>query len=268
MSPRVDAGYPQRDGRSGLSSTRRCVESPLPILLAAGVGSRLGGRVKALFRVGGRPLLDHCLEILAAAGFRQLLVVTGHASAVLAAHAGQNQYPISVEFAHNARYSELNNFYTLRIACADVDGPVLVLNSDIIFTREVIDAIHDVEGELKLAIEPGRVDQEALKAKVVGDVVEALGKGLDTTAAYGEFIGVSLMSDHVRRLYVEAADEALAAGETTLYYEDIYSRLCRSVQAVAAKVPRESWAEIDCASDVPAAAAVAARRAGNAFAVA
>jgi choline kinase len=249
------------DGRAAPSDDLVGADAPLPVLLAAGIGSRLGGHVKALWPVAGRPLLDHCVETLSAGGFDRLLIVTGHGADALEAHVPARGYPLRVEYLHNPRYAELNNFYTLRLACAAVDGPALVLNSDIIFTPEVIDAMGGATGDLSLAIEPGRVDAEALKARVAGGVVQELGKHLEPTTAFGEFIGVSLLSDAIRRRYVIVADAALARGETTLYYEDVYSRLCAGAAACAVSVPSGSWAEIDCPSDVPSAATVAARKA-------
>jgi choline kinase len=233
---------------------------PLAVLLAAGTGSRLGGRLKALFPLEGRPLIDYCIETLVEAGFARLLIVAGHSADSLEAHVRSADSSMAIEWVHNPRYRELNNFYTLRVACAAVEGPLLVLNSDIIFMREVVERVCDVDGPLGLAIERGQVDAEALKVQVGGDVVQALGKHLDPAAAFGEFVGISLISDHVRRRYLNAADEALSRGETTLYYEDIYDRLCPTVGTRFAEVTSGSWAEVDCLADVPPAALVAASK--------
>jgi choline kinase len=237
---------------------------PLAVLLAAGTGSRLGGRLKALFPLEGRPLVDHCIEALAEAAVERLLIVTGHAADSLKAHMRAVDSPIPIEWVHNPHYRERGNFYSLRVACAVVDGPLLVLNSDIIFMREVVELVRDAEGSLTLAVERDRVDPEALKAQVEAGRVRALGKELDPAAAFGEFIGISRMSDHVRRRYVSAADEALSRGESALYYEDVYGRLCGGLEARVVEVPHGSWAEVDCPSDVPPAALVAASKAREA----
>jgi choline kinase len=237
---------------------------PLAVLLAAGTGSRLGGRLKALLPLEGRPLVDHCIDALAEAGVEQLLVVTGHAAGSLEAHLRALDSPMAIESVHNPSYRELNNYFSLRVACAVADGPLLVLNSDIIFMRGLVELVCEAEGSLRLAVERDSVDPEALKARGRGGRVRALGKALDPVAAFGEFIGISLLSNNVRRRYLTAADEALSRGETTLYYEDIYDRLCRRMEARAVEVAPGTWAEVDCPSDVPPAALVAASRAREA----
>jgi L-glutamine-phosphate cytidylyltransferase len=239
---------------------------PLAVVLAAGTGSRLGGRLKALFPLAGRPLIDHCIEALVHAGVERLVVVTGHGADSLRAHIRAVDPPIAVEYVHNPCYRELNNFYTLRLACAASEGPLLVLNSDIVFKRELIGLVSEARGPLTLAIEPDRVDAEAVKAAVAGGCVRALGKQVDSAVAFGEFIGISRVSDSARRRYLNAADEALALGETTLYYEDIYHRLCSEVEARVVVVAPGSWAEVDCPADVPPAALVAAMKSQEAAA--
>jgi molybdenum cofactor cytidylyltransferase len=67
------------------------------VLLAAGAGTRLGGRPKALLELGGVPLILRQLIALSGAGVDELVVVLGHhADAVEAA---VRQFPITL--AHN-----------------------------------------------------------------------------------------------------------------------------------------------------------------------
>ncbi|WP_406221312.1 NTP transferase domain-containing protein [Streptomyces canus] len=53
------------------------------LLLAAGSGRRLGGRPKALLEHRGRPLVEHAVGVLRAAGCTRVHVVLGAAAAVV-----------------------------------------------------------------------------------------------------------------------------------------------------------------------------------------
>lgn len=82
-------------GNSGLYS-RMSVGA---VLLAAGAGSRMGGRPKALLELGGVPLILRQLIALSGAGIDELVVVLGH-------HAGQiepvvQKFPVTL--VHNPR---------------------------------------------------------------------------------------------------------------------------------------------------------------------
>ncbi|HVO08281.1 MAG TPA: nucleotidyltransferase family protein [Burkholderiaceae bacterium] len=64
------------------------------VLLAAGAGSRLGGRPKALLELGGVPLVMRQLVALSGAGVDEVVVVLGHHADAVEAAVGQ--FPISI----------------------------------------------------------------------------------------------------------------------------------------------------------------------------
>lgn len=64
------------------------------VLLAAGAGSRLGGRPKALLELGGVPLVLRQLIALSGAGVDEVVVVLGHHAE--AVEAAIRQFPIAI----------------------------------------------------------------------------------------------------------------------------------------------------------------------------
>lgn len=182
------------------------------------------------------------------------MVVTGHGEEQVRDWWASTPRPLQAQFVHNPLYADLNNFHTLEIASLQAGpGRLLVLNSDIVFADRVVGDAEAAGGDLTLAVESGRVDDEALKVRLSDGHVSELGKHIAQADAEGEFIGVSLLSDLGRERYTAAAGEARGGGETTLYYEDVYSRICTSVDSRVSSVTAASWAEIDAPQDVPAA---------------
>jgi molybdenum cofactor cytidylyltransferase len=82
-------------GNSGLYS-RMTVGA---VLLAAGAGSRLGGRPKALLELGGVPLILRQLVALSGAGVDEVVVVLGHHAEAI--EAAVQAFPIGL--VHNPR---------------------------------------------------------------------------------------------------------------------------------------------------------------------
>src|SRR4051794_35767064 len=65
------------------------------VVLAAGEGRRFGGRIKQLHDVGGRPMLERVLAVMASAGLGDLVVVLGaNSDAVLEAVDLQSARPV------------------------------------------------------------------------------------------------------------------------------------------------------------------------------
>lgn len=233
----------------------------LAVLLAAGRGTRLGGRAKALLDLDGATLLDRCAHVLAGAGLSELVIVTGHEAAPVQSAWEAAARPLSATFVHNPLYADLNNFHTVALACeCCAAGQLLLVNSDIVFMGQVIEDTAAAGGDLGLAVEPGATDDEALKVAVEDGRAAALGKGISAASSYGEFVGVSLLSDRGRSEYLRAAAAARAAGETGLYYEDVYGRICAAVDTRITDVAPGHWAEIDAPEDVARAGEVAARQ--------
>jgi len=48
------------------------------VVLAAGLGTRMGGRIKPLLRIGNVPLLQHVVSVLDEAGYPSPIIVLGH----------------------------------------------------------------------------------------------------------------------------------------------------------------------------------------------
>jgi MurNAc alpha-1-phosphate uridylyltransferase len=135
------------------------------MILAAGLGTRMRpltlDRSKALVEVAGRPLIDHVLDRLAAAGVRRA-VVNVHAFADdLEAHVrrrGDLEILISDE-----RAALLETGGGLRAARRLLgDEPILVANVDTLWTEAAVPAIDKLIG----AWDPARMDDLLLLAPV------------------------------------------------------------------------------------------------------
>ena len=71
------------------------------ILLAAGEGSRLRASApyKPLCAVGGKALIDHALDGLAAVGMKRVVVVLGYGEGAIRAHLAGRRQPVQLEVA-------------------------------------------------------------------------------------------------------------------------------------------------------------------------
>lgn len=224
------------------------------IILAAGRGTRLAaaseGRPKVLSDVGGRPLLGRALSLPA----DEAVVVTGHLREQVEAFVAAGRWPHPVRTVHNEQFAAEGNARSLAVGltAAPPEADVLKLDGDLLVAPEAIDALWRAEGSAALVDLRRRLDDEAMKAQVVGDRVVALGKGLDD--AQGESIGAEVIAAAARERVAESLERTLA-DHPLAYYEDAYHRLLPewTLHAVPVTTP---WAEIDTPEDLRAAQAL------------
>ncbi|MEL6766474.1 MAG: nucleotidyltransferase family protein [Pseudomonadota bacterium] len=106
-------------------------------VLAAGLGTRMRPLTetmpKAMVRVDGRPLIDHALDRVAAAGIGRAVVNLHHFAEILERHLGARSTPPGIALA-DERGLLLDTGGGLAGAAALLgEGPVLALNADAIF---------------------------------------------------------------------------------------------------------------------------------------
>lgn len=104
------------------------------VILAAGMGTRLRDKAesKPLCAVASRPLIDHALARLAAAGLTHAIVVTGYRAERIEAHLDRPQ-PLAVQTVRTRDWREPNGVSALAAApliAKEVGGPALLLMCD------------------------------------------------------------------------------------------------------------------------------------------
>jgi len=235
------------------------------VILVAGIGSRLrpitDDRPKALVDLGGETILGRTVRLLASYGVRRVVLATGYREdAVRAAMQGA---PLAVEYCRNSEFDRTQNSVSLAL-CRDALGPeaFFKLDGDVVFERQVLERLDDSPAELAVAVDSGRMlDAEAMKVTLTqpGSVeIAAFGKGIPLAQSAGESIGIERISSSCSALLFTALNAAIDAGETGLYYEDVYSRLIAAgaLRAQAVAVADLPWTEVDDFSDLERARAL------------
>ena len=162
------------------------------VLLAAGEGSRLRGSAlsKPLCPVAGRPLIDHALTGLAAAGIRRAVVVVGYERERIERYLASRDWPLSVETVVTD-HRQPNGVSALAAAPAVGDHPTLLAMCDHLVVPALyarVAAAGAGDG-LTLGIDR-RLDhdwvdpEDVTRVKTDGDRIVALGKMMDDYDAH------------------------------------------------------------------------------------
>jgi choline kinase len=138
---------------------------PLPkckvIILAAGMGSRLGGGVdqlKPLTRLAaGKSILEHQLEAISQyISLDRVIVVVGYHKEKIMEH-----FP-DLLYVYSPNFSVENTSKSLLRALKKCDDDVLWLNGDVVFHSAILKKIFD-DPKTGMIVNTGKVDEEGVK---------------------------------------------------------------------------------------------------------
>lgn len=229
-------------------------------VLAAGRGVRMGGaHPKTLLPLEGRePMLHFILQGLKIAGINELLVVTGYKPGEVQEFVDKHGTGFEVTYARNARFASWGNFHSVRIALDQSPGyDVMVVNSDVVLHPDVYGRVVASRGDLVLAAQKRLVlDQEDMRVRLQDDRVLGIGKDLSRAHGHAEYAGASLLRPAAARMYSEIATDLEWQGDTQRYYEDVYAAMVDRIDARAAPVAEDEYAEVDTPADIARAVAV------------
>jgi len=219
------------------------------VILAAGRGARLGAKAeglpKCLLQVGGEPLLERQLRTLADVGASPALVIVGYAADLV-----RETLRDRAETLLNLRYDSTNSLYSLWLARDWVKGPVLILNSDVLFDKELLELLVRA-GPDHLAYDStsGRA-VEHMKVRMVDGVVRDLSKSLENGDSSGENVGVVYLGADMARAVLARADELVKAGKENFFWAEALRPLLGEARIRGVDVAHVPWVEIDTPYDL------------------
>lgn len=218
------------------------------LILAAGRGSRLGrynNTAKCLLEVRGRRLIEYQLEACAEAGVAPVSLVVGYCADDVREVVG-----IRAEYIHNPRWESTNSLYSFLLAREWIDGPVVVMNSDILFHPDILNRVLAAGGDA-LAYDSGSGRApEHMKVEVAGARLVDMSKQLPLERSAGENVGIlSFSAEGARALLDRAAAIAADGGEKNWLGAAVRQLAAeRTIRAIdIAGLP---WGEIDSTFDL------------------
>jgi choline kinase len=228
------------------------------IILAAGVGKRLGGgiadRPKCLTELDGRSLLDRTLDALEQVGVRQAVVVVGYlAEQVQEAVAGRE----GVGTVYNPEYRK-GAILSLWTAREWLNGDVLVMDADVLFPvemlRRLVDSPHSNCFLMDTrAANDGEAQMLMAKDGRVLDIARGLRGDFD---ACGESVGFLKLDTAGAGALCCLLQETLSRGQDGIEHEEVYPALMRECVIGYERVDDLPWMEIDFPEDVEGAKAL------------
>lgn len=243
--------------RIDLSSSKTDANITTALLLAAGTGSRLKPLTefapKCLTEVCGETILGRLVSNLLEEGFEKLVVVVGHQSDQIRRFLTLNAGDLEVQYVDCPEYANTNNIYSLWMASPHVQGPFVLIESDLIFDSELL-------GQMRT---PNRIAVVSAEDHMHGTTVSFSRLGRIKSFSVGG-LGDRRLSHKTVNIYSLSAavweeaklrlDLHISAGRVDDYYEVVFADMANdgSLPFRAVNFDGGFWSEIDTLDDLVA----------------
>lgn len=217
------------------------------VLLAAGLGSRLGALTerlpKALIEVAGSTLLERAVGFARRLSPSEIVVVGGFGFPDVARHVRERALPVTL--LENTAFRD-GNLISLMAARPRVREGFVLMNVDHIYRPAIAARVGVVADEVTAYIDTDRT-LGADDMKVARDGVGRV-RGIAKTLTEFDcgYVGMTQVPDAARARYWGAADAALAEEGRAIHVERILARLAASERPPACTdISGFGWLEVD-----------------------
>ena len=228
-------------------ANQRSLTGMQAVILAAGVGSRLGcnGRPKCLVDVGGQSLIGHHLEVLEGLGVENILIVAGHGADQVMAEVRHNGV---IQF--NDRYSTTNSLYSLWLTRKWVSGSLMLINGDVLADPQIYRQLLEAEGNVLAYDSRSGTEDEHMKVRFTASRLREISKEMEEERADGEHLGMLKFDAGGARELMREADRLVAEGRVNEWAPAAVQGLAKRTPIEGIDVTELPWTEIDFPEDL------------------
>jgi choline kinase len=226
------------------------------IILAAGDATRFTpslSKPKCLIEIGGASMLSRQLRLLGEAGIHRVSIVVGHLAAEIENEVRGGQHGCSIQLVRNPDYQRGSALSLLRGMESVGEEPVLILDADVIFAADVLNAVLKERAANCLPVDEQFEDTgEEVKAVALEDRrVEALGKSVAPIKGriVGESVGIFKLDATGSKVLHESLMSAVS-GDPDIEYESVMNSILGELAMYYVRVTGLPWIEIDFVHDL------------------
>lgn len=225
------------------------------IILAAGRGSRMremtNDRPKGLVELASKPLVSWQVAALRSAGIDEVIIVTGYR--------GDQLEPYADRTIRNDDWASTNMVSSLMCAAAEIDGPVIISYSDIVYSPSVVEKLLAAPGDTAMSFDKDWLslwsrrfedplsDAETFRITDQGVITEIGGKAAAPSDIEGQYMGLLRFSPQTIKAILSVTTEE---ERPKLDMTSLLMRLINAGHIIHGAAISGGWCEVDSTSDL------------------
>jgi len=220
------------------------------IILAAGKSSRLYpltlDKPKCLLELEkGKTIIDFQIQILEKCGVKNIIVIVGYLHELIRKHLGDK-----VNYLEFLDYKKYNNLHTLYSIREKLDDDVVILYSDVLFSKSLLEKCVKSKEDFCLLVHNKEILKDTARVKIINGSVIDIGNHIKVNEGDGNFIGVAKYSKEGMKKLIDKSREFIGKKEyDNSYYIVPLIELAKKNKIGFEFANEESWIEIDFLSD-------------------
>jgi len=227
------------------------------VILAAGVGSRLGDLTKdkpkcMLPVLDNITLIDYQIEKLKKLGVEEnnIFVIGGYKINVLKKYLENT----NVNVLFNPKFEDWNNIYTFylikEIREISDNEEFVLLNSDTFFHEDILRYLLNYPEHNCIVLDIYKnLGWEEMKVLVSNGRVIKFGKDIPINQAVGEYIGLAKFKKLLLNSLFDIIKKLIDNGKTDMWYEIAFNYVLDKITVVYVDTKGKPWIEIDTVED-------------------
>jgi choline kinase len=215
---------------------------------AAGVGSRLSRHAqhtpKCLMRVDGQTIAERTMGICRERGITDFVFIVGYESEAVRRVLGEG-----VRYYENPFYRISNSIASLWLARKELEGDLLIMNSDVFFDPQLIEPLLADDRPAVLLSDRTRIAEADYRFALEGDRIVRYGKQLTDAETDAEYVGIARINAPFTSRFAERLDKLVRAGRLDAWWEDALYDFAGEQPVFARDVEGQFWGEVDFMED-------------------
>ncbi len=233
------------------------------LIPAAGMGKRLGSqtadKTKAMVEVGGKTLIERCLDCVVMHPIERIILVVGYQKDKLINYLGSSYKGVEIIYVENINYATTNNIYSVFLAKDYLlQDDTILIESDLIFDPKILQMVIENKFENLALVDKYKPWMDGTVVKINDDfsISHFIGKSEFDYQQVGEYYKTvniyKFSKTFLSNIYVPFLQAYASALGDNEYYEQVLKVIVnldmRNLKALP--LDGEIWYEVDDAQDL------------------